>query len=867
MASHVASDERPREGVDAGAFLNALDARRTSVLREVRGFAGSRQLGELVFDLLTYLALNPQTTVDGELISSFSDRYELPDGALEIRLASGHGAPLLDVLRGAIASREVIDAVNALFTTGYDSKLTALDVVERRNFTVRVVGMLPGVERVGPFLITDFLDAVCAEDDALRFWQIYVDRVAVEINKRAPADPLGPHEPWLLTALLKIHREGPGTPRDQAWVSLTRYVNRVLQAHRHRWRFIRSLAEGCQDVQMLNYLCTAPAMTEDPELLPLFLTRGNGKLVSCAVYALYLFPESEGAVDDALERLRERPLAETASRLLELYGQAHVPEHPGPALRKLARGIIDLVAEGIQQSPPDVPANAVARDARALRQGLLLVDAQEAIAATDPARAARMLERVLFTFFQSFTPTGVDHPLNDSMWRHAVQRALVSLINGGAADARERLEAFGLGIGQLVHKWVEGDDARAEAYRARLASRFLTVFADTLLGVCRELHADEARREAAIACYATLVRVFRANDRIAYGSGRFGAIEYVVPSLFPDLAPGVQGPSGPDGDPPAERVYEAAAMVARIEAGLWPQTNDRTLRLAPAGRTGLATTGGPLARVAEGALQPAGEPGAPPLLRTRPTRETPLRAPAALVSRGGGVLSNIIRTYLGADVIRMVGHGIGRVFGIRRGGELRITDRELVMYAETRMGNQILTQKSLSHPLDELTAVRTVQQLRAFYHAVGLTGLVAGGVTGGHLIFVGLRAAEMSLAAVGGGILLAGFLMDAAMSHVAERNRRSVALELRFRGKPSRLRVLLDEHRGAAILDAFMTADAERREAEQLDEWAALERDDDWYALEFEEDRDLDAGMDDDLSRRDDPAVDEAEDALEQHAG
>ena len=59
-----------------------------------------------------------------------------------------------------------VEMVNALLALGFAAKLKPLEDTDKQSFTARVVGLLPGIERVGPYVITDYIDLVCSEADA-----------------------------------------------------------------------------------------------------------------------------------------------------------------------------------------------------------------------------------------------------------------------------------------------------------------------------------------------------------------------------------------------------------------------------------------------------------------------------------------------------------------------------------------------------------------------------------------------------------------------------------------------------------------------------------------------------------------------------
>ncbi len=811
----------PMEGPEAdgpsGAFQEALRGRRQAVLERLDSLADAPRMAELVFDLFAHLALHPGVRLDAELMASFAARHELEVDQAVVAEIDGAPVELLGVLEADRPPRAAVEAVNGLFARGYATKLAPLNLVERRDFTLRVVGMLPAVERFGPYVLSDFIDQVCDEEDALRFWQIYVDRVAAEVSKRtrAPAETRG--EPWLLSRLMRLHEQGPSPGRGGAWLTLKRHVNRVLQTGLHRWRFVRSLAEGCHDPRMLHYLCIAPAMVEDPEVIHVFLSKGNSKLVSCALFTMQVHAEVDDAVERLLEHFRARPLPEIGERLVEIYAQLHLLARPAPALRRLGDGIRTLLRERIREGSVEALMAAVDNDARALRQCILLADMVEEGQTEISPQVRQLLERVVSTFFQSFTPSGVDHFLNDEVFRNAVRRAIRALLGADVPDVRERLEAFGLELGRLVDRWAKPG---MEDVSQRLMQRFLGIYAYTLVGVCRGLYNRAFTQDSGLAAYRTLLRIYVAHAPTIQGTGWFGAIEYVLPPLHADLLEVLEGDT-----PDPNEIAEAARTVALVEQELWPfdeRPSDAPLVFPQRRRARPHAVREPDAPVRlEGAL-----------ITERPTRGRPLKASVRLLRRSVSRVPSVLRAYLGLDVLAEAARGLSGFLGFQRIGEIVLTDREVVVTTETTLRGKSFGRAGDSHALDDLLAVQVRQQMHVFYLVLGVGGLITAGLAGGHLAFVGLRGAETGMVLVAAGLVGLGLVFDGVMTRIAEQNRKSVVLDLHFRSRPAHLRLALDAESGAHVLDAFMANDAERRELELLERWASM--DVSWEAVDEE---------------------------------
>ncbi len=803
----------PMEGPDdasRGVFLSALRARREAVLQRLTSLPAASRLAQFVFDLFAHLALNADARLDDELVRSFARRHELEPADTTVPVGGNRQADLIDALVGGPDSAAVTETLNALFTRGYMARLDALNPVERRNFTLRVVGMLPGIERFGPFVLSNFVDLVCPEEDALRFWQIYVDRVAAEVSKRTQV-PRDHRDAWLLSALLRLHAEGPSPGQPGAWITLKRHVNRILQTRRHRWRFIRSLVEGCHDPRMLVYICTSPAMVEDPEVVRVFLTRGNSKLVSCALFTMQVHAEMDAVVDEVIDHFRARPLPEVGERVVELYAQLHLLVEPVPSLRRLAVGLREMVRDRTREGPVDALLQSIDSDARGLRQTVLLADLVEDGRAPPTPQVHQLLERVIKTWLVAFTPSGVEHPLNDEVFRGAVRRSLRSLMTTPEHPALiDRLTTFGDDLPAHVERWLE--EGAPSSARDRLLGRFLGVYGDTLVRAARALYRRVDLRGRALLLYEVALKLFTRHGPLVDAMGWFGAMEYVVPTLFPMLKPG---------DDPA-RLREAAELVAQVEAALSPRDD-------PGPDAPLVFPRRPGA-VAESPVDPAPaaeapEGGSAALLSAGINRETPLRAPVQVLRRDVGGLRAVLRAYLGLDLLHEATAGLQRLLGFDRRGEITLTDRELVVTTERRLAGRTFERTGDSHALSDLTAVNVKQRMRAFYLVLGTGALVTCGLLGGHLLFVGLRGAEAALTFIGGALVLLGIAFDAVTTRMAEANRDSVVLELRTHSRPRHLRLRLDTATGADVLDAFMANDAERRELQLLQKWASMDVD------------------------------------------
>ncbi len=774
----------PRNLLKSSTFLAELEANRAAVLARVVG-PERPDLGRYVFALLTGAARAGHTELRDDAMRALAthmatniDAPAVPVGdellALSAMLTTR--PPLEGAPSGAQPSDPgEIEALNALFAAGFAAELAPLDPSQRRELTLQVVRLLPGVERLGPYVLSDYVDQACQEEDAVRFWQIYVDRVAAEITRRT-ADAPASREPWLLLDLLRLHDQGPAA-MEAGSPNLKLHMNRVLQARRDRWRFVRSMAEACRDAQLLYGLCTAPAMLEEPEVVATFLERGDARLISCALFVLQRTPEHAAPIARVLEHLEGRPLPEVGERLVEIHAQACLPRQPSAPLARLVAGIRALVQRRVAEGAPvETLLGSVANDPRALRQVTLLAHGAPAVRGLPQRR--HLLERVIGVWFQSFTPGGMRHPLNDGVFREAVAIAGRLLVEDGV-DLPQRLERFALELPALARRWHPQD----EAERRRTLSRFLGVFGHGTASM-----AQGADGAGSTALHGVLVRVYVALPS-ARGSGWFGSVDQVLPALYPDLLRSHGS---------AERMDQAAARIAALARDAQPTLASE----ATAPRPREATT-------------PVAAPTAP-------------ITAAVEVVRAPGAVRTVLGAWLGVELVAWLARVGAHLVGLRRRGEATLVGGTLLVQGESRLLGKRIDGLEDRQALDQLAGVRVRQRMRFFPVVLGLAVLAGAAAFGGQLIFVGLRAGELTQALPGVALIVLGLLFDGAMTHLASLGRHTVVLELFGEGRSTPLALQVHTSAGAPFLDAVLAADARRRELERYARWAA--QDETWTA-------------------------------------
>ena len=386
---------------------------------------------------------------------------------------------------------------------------------------------------------------------------MYCERIALEINKRG-SYATDDNRPWLFQHLLAFHQHGAAEVRGRAWTTLRRHIKRILRIDRSRSRFVRSFIDAVDDLAALHYLCSSPAMVEDRDLIQQLMARGDEKQISCALFALQIHGDLDGIVGRAIEHFRSRPLPEIAHRVTELYAQLNLADHPSGNLRNLRLGLVkimlDKVAEG---GSVESLAQAIANDSRALRHGLLIADMGRDASFRKSPHGQRLLDRAVTIFFQSFTPSAIDHPFNDAVFSHAMVRVLRVMLEEGAGRIKDRLESFGVELSDHVERWT-GEGVPVQV-RHKLLARFSVIFARTVIAVARALCSEPRTIDLGRTLYRTLVRVYLEHYEALEGDPSFGAIEFALRPLFPEMI----GQSIDNID--VGEVIDASHIMARLE--------------------------------------------------------------------------------------------------------------------------------------------------------------------------------------------------------------------------------------------------------------------------------------------------------------
>ena len=195
-----------------------------------------------------------------EVVDSYLWRYELDDSKTFLQMKDGRRQRLFQLLeeRHVISS---VEMVNALLCHGFARKLKPLPPTDRQTYCQRIVGLLPGLERVGPYVLTDYLDLALATEDATYFWRLYTERIATEVTKRGKVGDRD-YVPWILHHLLMIDEQPELIEGGVARATLHRHLERILMRERDRNRCIRQFIEGCEDDLMLRRLALSQCLSK-----------------------------------------------------------------------------------------------------------------------------------------------------------------------------------------------------------------------------------------------------------------------------------------------------------------------------------------------------------------------------------------------------------------------------------------------------------------------------------------------------------------------------------------------------------------------------------------------------------------------------
>lgn len=806
-------------------FLDTLHQRRASVFEHMKKHSQSDQISSFIFDLFTRFAQSGKKQLDTTSIQKLNEqfgRFDSPTSEVKLTLPNGTMLTLEYALTLGAPPAGTHELVNAFFAQGYQNYLNDKPNADRQNFTSKIVKLLPGIERLGPFLLSDFIDHACSEEDSLRFWQLYTERVASELHRRTSETDPDFETTWTLSALLGLYEAGPSALAGRRWDLLRRHIDRIMQCKHHQWRarFLRVVAESCQDHRVLYFIFTSPAVIEDSEIPFIFLTRFNPKLISCALFIIHYRKANRRLINRLLEHFSDKSLAAVGDRLVEIYSQLYLFEHPSKSIEIIREGLVHLVEHKTKKEPIDVLLNAVKNDARAFRQNLLLAHVVPTDRGKTSVPQTQLLERVLQGFFLAFTPSGVRHPLNDDVYRNGVVHAIVELMRIRDNQQGAHLRSVGLNLHNDAQRWLPDDEDQAK--RKLLLSYFIGIFTYVLIRAGRSLYMNVETRPQAMELYRILVELYLTHPIESFESGGYGTLNPILQTLYPDLISSeyMEAPS-------RSRVEEVADLLAQLEYEQF--SADRLTGLLEEWKE--KNYGRDLAQAQEeDEIEPVEVADPLPELEISTKGHIPIithqaiEAPVVLLSRRENKNQSVLRAYLGLDFLQYLSQKILHYLGFQTMGRLTLLDDQIIFKEQTQRNGHDFARSEVRFHTSQVNGIQLTQPFRYFYSVLGVCVLATLSLSGGHFLFAGVQGFEMGLGLVGLGMILVGFFFDSMMSSLSERGRNKVILDI-FRHNQSRpLSLEVDRTlvSGEALLDAFLTKETHRRQDDYNQGWMDL---------------------------------------------
>ena len=798
------------------AFLNALAQRRNEIYQHATNLERSDALAAFVFDLLIRLAQHNHSFIDRSLIQRLSDqleRFEEPISEVNIPLMEGMVLTLEQALTLGAPPPSTHEIINALFARGYNIYLSSKTSDERREFASKVIKQLPAIERLGPFKLSDFIDYACTSDEALRFWQLYVERVAAEVDRRTAQSEREAHT-WTLSSLLNIHEIGPNALIGKRWEMLRRHVERIMQSRQEdrRWRYLRLLIESCKDHRALYFILSSPAVIEDQSIPFIFLTRGNRKLQSCALFLLHTTKVHRKQLHNILEYFEDRTLAEVGERVVELYAQTQLFTHPSAVINVISEGLTSIIAHKVKDEPVEPLLNAITNDAHAFRQSLFLTEVIPQDRQRNSPVHVQLLERVLQSFFHTFTPSGVRHPLNDSVFQTGITQAIVELMRDHDSGHTAHLKSFGLTLNKAAQRWIRGESEEELSKRSLLLSYFIGLYVHVIRRAALNLYRKYETQARALELYELMINLYLSEPHACAESGAYEAILPLLQALFPEFtsADYIESPS-------QSRLEEAADLIAQVESeraqvddlrGLLSEWQDRNR-----GREILESShesDDSQEKAQQDDLLEVETRGHVPVITT-----SPVRAQVRLYEMGKQNPMSVLQTYLGIDTMRFYAQRVLKWLGITPQGELSLVGEQVFLSQryQGRGGNSVAS-RDLRFHVSQMSGVSVELPLRSFYYVFGVLALIVFCFLGGHFLFAGVRGSEAELGLIGLILITIGFSVDGAMNALREQGSKEVILrvERHNSARPIVLGVNREEPEGQALLNAFMAESIKQRE-------------------------------------------------------
>ncbi len=802
-------------------FLDTLHSYRADVFEYVQTLEDAYRIASYLFDSFTRLASSNKTQLDPASLNVLHEQLKhlnQTPANVSIKLMNGVVLSLEQALTLLAPPVGTHDVINALFAIGLQQYLENKQASEKQNVITRVIKLMPGIERLGPFLLSDYIDYACNAEDSDRFWKAYVEKVASELEKRT-ADVDMPTDTWTLSSLLKLHDLGTSALAGKKLEVLKKHLERILQSRRveWHWRFLKQLSEVCQDPKMLYFIFNSPAVIEGPEIALHFITKCSSKLISCGLFILQISKAKKMLVREILRFFDESNIDENGERLVEVYAQIQLMAHPSKMIQALKNGILELLKDKIQDQPIDVLLNSIKNDAKTFRQVLLLVDLVPSERKVTNSKQLELLERVLQSFFHAFTPSGVKHVLNDHIYRDGVARSIVEQIRIPQQTVSNTLSSFAENLNYTAQRWIPDDNDLPK--RHLLLSLFIGIFANTIRLAAAPLYHNEELRPKGLLLYKILVDLYLSNPIASAESSGYANLNPLMSSLYPELI------TEEYIDPPSpERIEQAVFLMAEIEAEQY-DLDEIDGDLFERRKSEVVEEEIPVISIQkEPTPLPVATSGGLDLNFGLLDDTQEISTKAALADAYPTATQSAIKAYLGVYLFAFLTRKLLNSIGIYKEGLLSFSQKAISFTENHKKADEVLASTQMKFHPSQLSAIKIYQPFKTFYFVLGICGMIFLGFIGGHLIFTALRGSELVLGLIGFVLLLLALAFDASMNALYRLGNHKILVELYQQNQEKPLAVYLDKKSLSAqrMIDALLNAESQRKEELFNPDWSNL---------------------------------------------
>jgi hypothetical protein len=791
-------------------FLEALHQYRQGIFEYAQQIEYASSIATYLFNSFARLGQANKTQLDQTTLNLLHEQLgHLPQAPsrISIPLPSGVVLSLEQALLIPVPPPGAHDVINALFAYGLHLSLENRQPSEKQGMIVKMVKFLPSIERLGQFFLTDYVDYACNAEDSERFWKTYVERVALELEKRTAENDV-PQETWMLSSLLKLQELGTSALAGKKLETIKKHLERIMQSRavENHWGFLKLLSEACKDPKMLHFTFSSPAILESADVAFHLISKCNSKEISCGLFMLQISRARKSVVREILKFFEDESIDVNGERMIEVYAQIQLISNPSKMILAIRNGLIDLIQPKLQDEPIDVLLNAIKNDARAFRQVLLLKDLVPTERKFTSTKQSELLERVTQSFFHSFTPSGVRHPLNDHLYRQGVAQAIIEQIRQPQENISETLSSFGENLENIAIRWIPNEQDLPK--RHLLLSYFIGIFAHTLRIAAAELYHQEELKDRALLLYRILIAIYLKNPSASAESSGYSTINPLMSSLYPELIAEdyIEEPS-------MERIQQAIILMAEIEAEQFDreeiegllydrkvQSNEEDDVMVEV----IEKESTPLPIASSGGID----------LNFKYLDDQKISTKVLLAERFESISSSMIRTYLGIDLMAYVMRKSLNLLGIYQSGTLSFSQNMILFEEESKKGNDRLAYQQVKFHPSQLAGIKIHQPLKSFYFIFGLFAMVVFALMGGHFLFAGVRGNEFGLGFLGIFFILIGLGFEAAMGALHRLGANKILLELYQQNQEKPLALYLDKKSLDAqrMLNTLLHEEAQRQE-------------------------------------------------------